>query len=338
MPSTPLSRAATAALLVLAAAPVDALVARYAERPLADSARGLVAVALSARDSVALFDAGTLERVATLPVGKTPHEIAASPDGRRAYVADARDTSITVIEAHGTPRVAATWGLPDSIRVHDLSASADGRTVWAVSGGRQIALELDAATGRVRRRFALSRPGSWLIDARGATDPVVVAHLEGAAVTVIDPVTGRQSVLEAREGEIDAVANPGGDQVWSVNMRDGQVTVYDRRSGRTLSREHAGSEAGRVLFTPDGRTVLVVASGDSALVALDARTRQRVGAARVPRGPKVLALSADGRRAYLTHPEGETLTMVDLATMAVLRTVPVPGTPDGVAVLGESTR
>ena len=308
--------------------------------------RGLVAVALLARDSVALFDAETLERVATLPVGNGPHEIAASPDGGRAYVADAGDTTITVIEANdaasgaasGAPRVAATWGLPDSIRVHDVSASGDGRTVWAASGPRQVAFELDAATGRVRRRFALSRPGSWMIDARGAADPVVVAHLEGGAVTLIDPATGRQTVLEGREGEIDAAASPGGHEVWSVNLRDGHVTVFDRRSGRALSREPAGREGMRVLFAPDGRTALVVLSGDSALVALDARTRQRLGAAAVPRGPKVLALSPDGRRAYLTHPEGETLTMVDVAAMAVLRTVPVPGRPDGVAVLGEPRR
>jgi DNA-binding beta-propeller fold protein YncE len=297
-----------------------------------------VAVALSARDSVALFDAETLERVATLPVGKGPHEIAASPDGSRAYVADAGDTTITVVEALGAPRVAATWGLPDSIGVHDLAASTDGRTVWAASGGRRVALELDAATGRVRRRLALSRPGSWMIDARGAADPVVVAHLEGGAVTLIDPATGRQTVLEAREGEIDAAATPRGHEVWSVNLRDGHVTVVERQSGRVLAREAAGRGAGRVLFTPDGGTALVVVSGDSTLVALDTRTRQRVGAVAVPRGPKVLALSPDGRRAYLTHPDGDALTLVDVAAMAVLRTVPVPGKPDGVAVLGGPRR
>jgi DNA-binding beta-propeller fold protein YncE len=297
--------------------------------------RELVAVALSARDSVALFDAETLERVAALPVGRGPHEIAASPDGARAYVADAGDTTITVIEAApGAPRIAATWGLPDSIAVHDVSASADGRTVWAVSGGRRVALALDAATGRVRRRAALGRPGSWMIEARGAADPVVVAHLEGGAVTLLDPATGRQTVLEAREGEIDAAALPGGREVWSVNLRDGHVTVFDGHGGRVLAREAAGRGAMRVRFAPDGRTALVVLSGDSTLVALDARTRQRVGVAALPRAPKVLALSPDGRRAYLTHPEGETLTMVDVAAMAVLRTVPVPGRPDGVAVLG----
>lgn len=302
------------------------------------ASRALVVVALVARDSAALFDAETLARVATLPVGSRPHEIASSPDGRRAYVADASDTTITVIDASGAPRIVATWGLPDAIRVHDVSASADGRTVWAASGPRRMALELDATTGVVRRRFALARDGSWMIDARGAADPVVVAHLEGGAMTLIDPRSGSQSVLEAREGEIDATLSPDGDEVWSVNLRDGQVTVFARGTGRELARMPAGREAGRVLFVPDGRTALVVASGDSALVAFDVRTRRRVGAVMVPSGPKVLAVSRDGRFAYLTHPESGRLTQVDLRAMAVVRTVEVAGRPDGVAVVGMSRR
>jgi YVTN family beta-propeller protein len=53
----------------------------------------------------------------------------------------------------------------------------------------------------------------------------------------------------------------------------------------------------------------------------------------VPAGPKVIAVSPDGRRAYVTHPERGALTMIDVPSMTVLRSVPVAGTPDGVAVL-----
>jgi hypothetical protein len=45
----------------------------------------------------------------------------------------------------------------------------------------------------------------------------------------------------------------------------------------------------------------------------------------------VIALSADGRRAYITHPAGA-LTMLDVPSMSVLHSVMLAGTPDGVAV------
>jgi DNA-binding beta-propeller fold protein YncE len=88
-----------------------------------------------------------------------------------------------------------------------------------------------------------------------------------------------------------------------------------------------------VAFTRDGRLGLVVSDGDSTVTVLDPRTKARLGSVVVPGGPKVIAVSPDGRRAYLSHPERGALTMVDLGSMTVLRTVPLPGTPDGVAVL-----
>jgi YVTN family beta-propeller protein len=54
-------------------------------------------------------------------------------------------------------------------------------------------------------------------------------------------------------------------------------------------------------------------------------------------GPKVIALSADGRRAYVTHPDANALTMIDVASLTVLKTIEPPGSPDGVAVSGSTS-
>jgi len=294
---------------------------------------GRVVVSLSGRDSVAVFDAQSLDRLLTLPVGKNPHEIAASRDGTRAFVADAGDTSITVIAAGPTPRIASTWPLPDSIRVHDVAADPDGRIVWAVSGQRKLVLELDASTGRMRRRFDVTRPGGWMIATGTRPGALVVGNLEGGAVTLLDPSTGRETILEGRDGEIDAAPTIDRREIWSVNFKNDTLSVFDAATGRLVHRARSGRGAGRVIFTPDNRTALVVHGGDSSVVAYDVRTKQRSAAVVVPGDPKVIALSPDGRRAYVTHPERGALTMIDVPSMTVLRSVPLPGTPDGVAVL-----
>ena len=51
----------------------------------------------------------------------------------------------------------------------------------------------------------------------------------------------------------------------------------------------------------------------------------------LPASPKVLALSGDGRRAYLTNPEDHSATVVDLEQGRVLTTVKTGRRPDGVA-------
>ncbi|HJR63176.1 MAG TPA: hypothetical protein VJ803_05695 [Gemmatimonadaceae bacterium] len=301
--------------------------------PLAPRPREVVAVSLSERDSVALLDAHTLDRVAALPVGRGPHEISASRDGRRAFIANAGDTTISVLELVEPARVAATWALPDSIAVHDVDADADGKTVWAAAAPKKLVLEIDAASGAIRRRLPVQRDGGWMLESEGPAGSVVVANLEGGAVTLVDRRSGRERILPGAEGEIDAAATPDGREVWSVNFREGTLTIFDAVSGRQVSRDAGLPGAGRVLFTPDGRTALIVQGGDSTIAAWDVRTRRRTSAVSVPAGPKVIALSADGRRAYVTHPERGAITAIDVASMTVLRSVPLPGTPDGVAVL-----
>jgi DNA-binding beta-propeller fold protein YncE len=296
---------------------------------------GIVAVALSGHDSVALFDPMTLDRLTTVPVGNDPHEIAASPDGRSGYVANAHDTTVTVLGALPGPRVVTTWALPDSIRAHDVAVSPDGRTVWAASGERQVVLELDASSGAVRRRFPIERAGGWMLEPPGPLPALVIANLEGGAVTLLDLESGAQRVFPGNEGEIDAAPTRDGREVWSVNFRTDSLTVFDARTGHLVGRHLSGPGAGRVIFTPDGRTALTVNDGDSSVAAFDVRSKERVARVTVAPGPKVIALSRDGRRAYVTHPGRGALTLIDVPSLTVLRSVPVPGTPDGVAVIGE---
>jgi DNA-binding beta-propeller fold protein YncE len=301
-----------------------------ADRPAQPGA--VVAVALSGVDSVALFSAATLDRIGTLATGRNPHEIAASPDGRTAWIADAGGSSITVIDVAPDPRVRAVWRLPDGISVHDVSIDRHG-TLWGASGQPSMLIGIDTADGSVRRRYPLSRSGAWLVDARGPDDALVVANLEGGAVTLVAPGTGSETVFEGLEGEIDAIATPDLRWIWSVNYRIGDLTIYEASTGRTASRRFSGSQASRIAFTPDGRTGLVVHSGDANVVAYDVATGERRAVLEVAEGPKVIAISADGRHAWVTHPHGA-LTMIDVPSLTVLRSVELAGTPDGIAVVG----
>ena len=292
----------------------------------------LVAVALSAVDSVAILDGSSLDLVATLAVGDNPHEISASPDGTRAYVANSGESSISMIDVSGEPRVAATWALPDGIGVHDVEATMDGRVI-AVSGRRNIALELDAATGRVLRTDTISRAGAWMVETTGADRTVVVASMEGGAITLLR--RGTRQELPAATGEIDAAMAPGGKHVWSVNFQTGDLTVLDATTGALVRRLRSGAMATRVLFLPGDSTALTVNGGDSTVVAWQVSTMRRLATVRLPRSPKVIAASPDGTRAFVSHPGGA-VSAIDLSSMAVVRTVPLAGGPDGVAVLART--
>jgi len=294
---------------------------------------GFVAVALSATDSVILLDARTLERVAALRVGRNPHEIVASPDGRRAYIANAGATSITVIEVVPSPRVVTTWQLRDSVSVHDLAVSGDGQTLWAVSGAQKVLLEIEVSTGRERNRFDLKEPGGWMIETGGPDGALVIANLEGGAVTLVDPGSGWQTVVRATEGEIDASATLDRRELWSVNSQNGNLSVFDASNGKLLRQMRIAATASRVRFTRDGRRALIPSTSASSLTAVDVKTGRRISVLQVPQEPKVIALDLSSRHAYLSHPKVGIVSLVDLSNMSVLHTAWVGNAPDGVAVL-----
>jgi DNA-binding beta-propeller fold protein YncE len=303
--------------------------------PLRTVTHGVAAVALADADSVALFDMHSLDRLATISVGSAPHEVAADPDGTTIYVANTGDSSITRLEIRPHPRAVATWRVPDGISVHDVAVGDDG-LVWAASGDPPVVFGFDIVRGVVRHRHALQRAGSWMLDTRGPDGALTIANLEGGAVTLLEPATGRTTVFDVSNGEIDAAVSPDGREIWSVNYRTGDLTVLDSRSGHVLRKQYSGLQPSRVVFTRDGRLALVVHSGEATVVAYDVATKERIASVSVGEDPKVIDLSNDGRRAYITHPAGA-LTLIDLPTMSVLHTVSVAGSPDGVAVVEWTT-
>ncbi|HSN85819.1 MAG TPA: YncE family protein, partial [Thermoanaerobaculia bacterium] len=90
-------------------------------------------VANKAEATVSLVDLGSGKVVATLPVGTGPHEIAVSPDGRLARVAnngarEAPGSSLTLLDVPGA-KVVKTIGLGEYRRPHGLVFLDNGRAL-----------------------------------------------------------------------------------------------------------------------------------------------------------------------------------------------------------------
>jgi YVTN family beta-propeller protein len=58
-------------------------------------------------DTVTVLDATSFARLATIPVGREPHNVQVSPDGRFAFVTNTYANTVSVIEVAG-PKVIAT--------------------------------------------------------------------------------------------------------------------------------------------------------------------------------------------------------------------------------------
>jgi YVTN family beta-propeller protein len=296
-----------------------------------------LAVALPEENRVLLFDGRTYDSVASVPVGQVPHEIAVAPDGRHFYVGNTGPSgeperfTVTRIDPSAPARTSAI-DVGDCPKLHDLQVSRSGTLLWVACAPVRAVVEIDLAAGVVRRRWQTTLDGGWMLAASPDERRVFVAHLEGQAVSAIDREQGTVTTVVGPGPQLGIGVTPSGKEVWVTAVDSARVLVIDGAKAAVIATFPSGGEhPTRVRFTPDGRLAVIPSAEPSTLTLVDVASRKPLGSVPLAAVPKVLSLSPDGRVAAVTHPEAKLVSIVDLERRAVVRTIAVPGTPDGVA-------
>jgi DNA-binding beta-propeller fold protein YncE len=297
-----------------------------------------LAVALTEEHRVLLFDARTYDSIVSVPVGRAPHEIAASPDGRHLYVGNTgrsgpqqeRQTVSRIDLAE--PARTSEIEVGDCAGLHDLRVSRSGRLLWIACARVPAVAEIDLATGKLRRQWGITVDGGWMLTASPDERRIFVAHLEGQAVSVIDRERDTVTVMPGPGPQYGIEVAPAGREVWVTGPDSGRVTVLGAAGDSVLATfPGAGKGPGRLGFTPTGRLAAIAHDEPSTLTLVDVASRRTVASIPLAALPKVVALSPDGRFAAVSHPDAKLVSIVDLERQAVTRTIALPGTPDGVA-------
>ena len=315
----------------LAAVALVMVLAGHAARPAAQGGRtspgnasaGMLLIVSMDESKVDILDEATLGTVATLNTGKGPHEVRVAPDGRTAYVVSG--PTITAIDL-SSRTLKRTFDLGEHA-AHDVRISRDGRVMWAACARTQTVLEIDTASGAVLNRFRTSRDGAWFVEVNPEETKLYTPNLEGTSVSVITRATGEVKVLplDYRAYGIDRTAD--GKHVL-VSGRG--VAVIDTGTDVIASTiATTPADSGRIRITPDGRRVVVAL--EKSVAVFEIAGGRLLSDTPLPASPKVMALSGDGRRAYLSNPEDHSATIVDLEQGRVVTTVKTGKRPDGIA-------
>jgi DNA-binding beta-propeller fold protein YncE len=319
-----LTPVACLALLVSVAGSQKTIVAPSASHPSAERQvkAGVLVIAYMGESRVALVDSATYQTLATLETGKDPHEVRVSPDGRHAYVAAGK--LITAIDLKSR-RVKATFEL-GSYSAHDIRISRDGGRIWAACAGAQTVLELDSATGKLLRTYDTGQQGSWFVEITPDERKIYTPNLEGKSVSVIDRATGKVNVIPFAAPVYGIDITPDGKQVW---VSGGDLAVIDTATDEVVAGVKASeAETGRIRLTSDGTKVVVALS--KKLAVFDAKTRRLISETELGSSPKVLTLSSDNRRAFLTNPDDNSVSVVDIVAGRQLATFQTGRKPDGI--------
>ena len=308
-------------------------------------------VANKSEATVSLFDlpAGALR--ATLPTGEGPHEVAVSPDGRRALVTDygTRDTpgdSLTLIDIPRA-RVLATIPLAGGSRPHGVEWLDDRRAAVTVEGIRSL-LIVDVETGKVEKTIPFDQAIGHMVAVSTDADRAFVANIGDGTVSVLDLVAGRKlKDLQAGEGSEGIALAGSGSELWVSNRAAGTVSVFSTGDLEKVAELTLPGFPIRVeADDPRGLVYITLPEAD-ALAVLDRerreerrrlqfdippdRTRRTLFGDMLPDSsiPIGVLLSGDGETLFIAHSNAHVITVYDAQTLERRATIPTGLEPDG---------
>ncbi len=228
--------------------------------------------------------------------------------------------------------IVASFAAADS---SDRRTSVKG-TLWVANRGTHTIQAFDASTGAVVTTVPMragSQPGD-LAYARGKLyvaeefgTPPAIAILDartGADVKRIELAAGSRPhhVHTSRRGRLVAVGLYGTDTVAVVDARrDELVGIWDINPLTTNGRVHAG------VFSPNGKILYLTSDASNEVVAIGPRTGEILWRISVG-GAHELAVTRDGKTAYVTRRTANRMCVLDLETHSACEDRLTLGLPD----------
>jgi DNA-binding beta-propeller fold protein YncE len=301
--------------------------------------------------TLSVIDPVTLAILGKVPSGPDPHEVAASADGRTAYISN-----------YGAGRGGLnTLTVGDLVNFKqlppvDLGPIRGPHGMMAAGGRIYFTAEVNKVIGRYD---PAAKKVDWVLGTgQDITHMVVISpdlkrlftvNVQSATASVIERASGRAgrfapaadddwTITSIKVGEpaddfegFDVSLD--GRELWTGSPR-GRIAIVDTIAKKVVQVLDAPSVTGanRVKFTPDGKRVLVSRlRGDAGgnIVVFDAASRKEVKQINAGGGVGGILMQPDGARAYGSSSQG--VVVIDLKTLEVVSRIDVGPRPDGLA-------
>jgi DNA-binding beta-propeller fold protein YncE len=245
---------------------------------------------------LSLIDPAAGKQVATVLVGGvTGHEVAASPDGKTAYVPIYGDSGV------GKP---GTDG--SEIAVIDLAT-------------RKVVHKIDFGHG-VRPHCAIYDRNSGML--------YVTTELD-KSISIIDPKSLKivGSVPTGQEQSHMLALSRDGSRGYTANVGPGTVSVLDMTARKTLTIIPISSNTQRISISRDDSMVFTADQTKPQLAVIDTATNSVKTWVPLPAVGYGTTPTLDGRWLLVALRTSKQVAVVDLKTMKVARTIDVPSGP-----------
>lgn len=310
-------------------------------------ARSLLALS-KANHTLAIVDPVTLNVLARIPVGIDPHEVAASSDGRTAYVCIYGGGSlheINVIDLVAQKPLTNIDTRP-LFGPHDVTF-VNGKA-WFTAEGSKAVGRYDPATGKLDWSMGTGEDRTHMLHVTADAKKIYTTNVSSGTVSILVDTfiqPGRmappnaspredwvQTVVPTAKGSEGFDVSPEGNELWTASSDDGTISIIDLAAKKLAAKIDAKvMGANRVKFTPDGKQVFISSLQSGELTVYDAKARTEIKRLKLGRGAAGILMDPIGSRAFVACSADNYIAIIDLKTLEVTSRLDVGGVPDGLA-------
>ncbi len=297
--------------------------------------------------TLSIVDPSTLKVIARMPSGPDPHEVAASTDGKFAYVSNYGSgayNTITVVDL-AAQKTLGPIDLGALRGPHGLMFV--GGKLWFTAEGAKVIGSYDPVSKKIDLVIGTGQNRTHMVYVFDDLKRIVTSNVSSATMTIIDKTAGGgrgrgpggppggdwdETIVPVGRGAEGFDVAPGGKELWAANAQDGTISILDLDAKKVTQTLDAGVKgANRLKFTPDGKLVLVSTLGGPDLSIFDAATRKLKKKLAIGHGAAGIEMQPDGSRAFVACTPDSYVVVVDLKSLEVASHLDAGKQPDGMA-------
>lgn len=258
--------------------------------------------------------------------GATPATPAALPP---VFVLNSLDASISVIDP---VRWVETSRLPTGKEPHHLYLTPDEKSLIVANAVGDTLTFVDPRTGQVQRtvrdivdpyHLRFSPDMKWLVTAANRLNHVDFYRWDGSNLTLA------QRVPTARTPS-HLWINASSTRVYSTMQDSDELVVIDIATHKVVSRTRTGAMPADLYGSPDGKRLFIGLTGGDGVEVFDLTGPEpkSVGQIKTGKGAHAFRAAGDKRHLYVSNRVANTISKIDMQTLAVVDNYPAPGGPD----------
>ncbi len=307
-----------------------------------ETTRPILLVANQGSHDLSLIDVSAGKQVVTVPVeGITGHEVAASPDGKMAYVpiygnagvgrAGTDGEKMSVIDL-GSRKVVHTIDFGHGVRPHCAVYDRNSGMLYVTTELDKSVTIIDPKTLKIvgsiptgqeqSHMLALTRDGSRGYTANVGPGTVSVLDMKARKTLAIIPISkSTQRIAVSRDDSM----------VFTADQEKPQLAVIDTATNKVKTWVALSAVGYGTAPTLDGRWLLVAMRTSKQVAVVDLKTMKVMKTIDVPDGPAEILVAPDGKTAYVACNYKNQVAVVDLGEWKVSRVIDAGTTADGLA-------